>query len=254
MQTERVDIGTGPGTGYPPGSVDRVVEPGVPAYVTPGRVIGTAPISEVDRNVVIARNRVQWGPVIAGVVVSLTTMLVLSVLGLAIGASAVDQNADLSDWKTAAGLWGAATVLISFFLGGLVAAKTAAVGGSGSGIINGLVSGAATLLLLIWLATAGLTGLVGFLGSNIANLAAAAPDSVVSRVAQDVNPPAVADQAQEAVQNADQTVEATARNAADETAAGAWGTFLAMMVALVAAALGGLVGHNTRYELATGEG
>jgi len=254
MQSDRVDIETGPGVGYPAASVDRVIEPATPAYVAPSRLLGVAPISDVDQNVVIARNRVQWGPVFAGMVVSLTTILILSVLGLAIGASALDQNADMSDWGTAAGLWAAATILIAFFLGGLVAAKTAAVGGPGSGMINGLVSGAATLLLMIWLTTVGLTGLIGFFGSNIANLAAAAPDSVVNRVAQEVNPPAVADQAQEAVQNADEAVAATARDAADETAAGAWGTFIAMLVALTAAALGGLVGHNKRWELATGEG
>jgi len=253
MQTERLE-GTAPGAAYPTGSVDRVVEPGTPDYVAPSRSFATAPVAEVDRNLLIPRNRVQWGPVFAGVVVSLTTMLVLSILGVAIGASAVDRTTDLSDWKTAAGLWGAATVLIAFFLGGWVAAKTAAVGGSGSGIINGLVSGAATLLFLIWLTTTGLTGLAGFLGSNISNLAAAAPPSVVNQATQDVNTSGAADQAQQAAQNPGQTIETTARNAADETAKGAWGTFLAMAVALVAAALGGLVGHNTRRDLVIGEG
>jgi hypothetical protein len=177
---------------------------------------------------------------------------VLSVFGLAIGASAFDQNTDLTDWGTAAGLWGAVTVLVSFFLGGWVAAKTAAVDGPGSGIMNGVVAGAATLLLLIWLTTSGLTGLVGFLGSNVANLAAAVPDNVVTQVTEQA--PAAADQADEAVANAGETVQAAARDAADETAAGAWGTAIGMLVALVAAALGGLVGHNKRYDLVAGTG
>jgi hypothetical protein len=253
MQTERFED-TAPGATYPAGSVDRVVEPGTASYVAPNRGFATAPIADVGHNVMIPRNRVQWGPVFAGVVVSLTTMLVLSILGVAIGASAVDRTTDLSDWKTAAGLWGAATVLIAFFLGGLVAAKTAAVGGSGSGIINGLVSGAATLLFLIWLTTAGLTGLAGFLGTNIATLAAAAPPSVVNQATQNANASGATDQAQQAAQNPGQTIETTARNAADETAKGAWGTFLAMLIALVAATLGGFVGHNTRRDLVTGEG
>jgi hypothetical protein len=255
METGRVNVDTGPAPAYAPPVVDRVLtDTTPPLYSPPGRIIGPPAVSDVGVDLGVARNRVQWGPIIAGVVVSLMTLLVLSIFGLAIGASALDQGADLTDWGTAAGLWGAATILIAFFLGGWVAAKTAAVGGPGSGVMNGVVAGAATLLLLIWLTTAGMTGLVGFFGSNIANLAAAVPESVTSRV---VNAPATGQQvenADETAQAASETVQATARESADEVAAGAWGTAIAMLVALVAAALGGLVGHNKRYDLVAGTG
>jgi hypothetical protein len=259
METGRVNVDTGPAPDYAPPVDDRVLtDATTPLYPPSGRIIGPPAVSDVGVDLGVARNRVQWGPIIAGVVVSLMTLLVLSIFGLAIGASALDQGADLTDWGTAAGLWGAATILIAFFLGGWVAAKTAAVGGPGSGIINGVMAGAATLLLIVWMTTSGLTGLVGFFGSNVANVAAAVPASIVNRV---VSAPATgqqvenaAESADEAAQAAPETAQATAREAADEVAAGAWSTAVAMLVALVAAALGGLVGHNKRYDLIAGTG
>jgi hypothetical protein len=70
--------------------------------------------------------RVRWGGVTSGWLIALGTILLLTALGLAIGITAIgDPRA--ADRETAsglgigAGLWGAVTLLIAYFLGGLMA-------------------------------------------------------------------------------------------------------------------------------------
>src|SRR5829696_8751338 len=79
-----------------------------------------------------ARDSVRWGPIVAGLVTALTTFLLLSLLAVGIGLTAVDAGNRTTD-TNALGIGGAITGaiigLFSFFLGGLVAARTAAAVG-----------------------------------------------------------------------------------------------------------------------------
>jgi hypothetical protein len=185
----------------------------------------------VGENVLTARDRVQWGPILAGAVSGLITLLVLTVLGLAIGASAFEPGTDISDWDTWAGIWGGLSALIAFLVGGWVAARTAAVGGSFAGLMNGLMAGATILLALIVLTTTGLTNLLGFLGGNLAQ---------------------TADYAVNIAQGETATTDAEA--AFDNVRDAAWGTLVTLVGALAAAALGGLLGRYERRELIEGTG
>jgi hypothetical protein len=193
----------------------------MPAYPTTGVAVA--------ETVLPVRNRVQWGPVLAGVAASLTSMLVLTALGLAIGASAFKQGTDVTDWGTWAGIYGIATVLASFFFGGWIAARTAAVGGDFAGLVNGFVAGAASLLALIWLSTTGVANLVGFFGANVRNVT-----DVVTR---------------------NQNLATAAQNAGvsyEDVKNGAWITFVVMVAVLAAAAIGGWLGHHDRADLERG--
>jgi hypothetical protein len=190
----------------------------VPAYGTGVSVAET---------VLPVRNRVQWGPILAGTAATLTTMLVLSALGLAIGTSAFEPGTDLTDWGTSAGIYGIAAALVSFFFGGWIAAKTAAVGGQFAGLVNGFVTGAASVIILVWLSTTGLANLVGFLGANLGNVA----DFVGGDTAAGVTSTGVS---------------------FDDVEKGAWITFIVLVATLAAAALGGWLGHNDRADLEEG--
>jgi len=205
--------------------------------VTTGRRWG-APSrdTEVGENVMPVRDRVQWGPILAGVLTTIATLLLLTVLGLAIGASAFEPRDSGESIGTSAAIWGGLSAIIAFFLGGYVAAKTAAVGGPGSGLINGLMVGAAILTLLLWLTGSGIASIIGSLGSNIGDIA---------NVAQ--SDPQAQQQAQQA-----QQVDANA--AFENVRDSAWGTFVGLLLPLIAAALGGLLGHNKRRDLIQGTG
>lgn len=83
-----------------------------------------------EHDAVQVKNRVQFGPIIAGVLTTIVTMLILTVLGLAIGASALEPREAGDALGMGAAIWGIVSAVISFFLGGWVAAKTAAVAGA----------------------------------------------------------------------------------------------------------------------------
>jgi hypothetical protein len=185
--------------------------------------------------VVEPRNRVQWGPIIAGVLAALGTLLVLAILGLAVGASALEPRESGQSLGTTAAIYGAVTAIVAFFVGGFVAAKSAAVGGAGSGMLNGLMVGLAILALVIYLTGSGVGTLLGTVGSNLGDLVNVAQGQVSQ---SDV------DEAQRQAQQAD-------LNAAfDSVADGAWGTLIGLVLALAASTIGGIVGHNRPRDLA----
>jgi hypothetical protein len=141
---------------------------------------------------------------------------------------------------TAAAVWGVASALIAFFLGGWVAAKTAAVAGVGSGLLNGLMVGAAMLAIVLWLTGSGVGGMLGTIGSNIGDITSVVQEQAGG--AQEAE-----QQAQDEVQQQIQQVDP--QRAFDTVEEGAWWTLLGLILPLVASGLGGLVGHNERRDV-----
>jgi hypothetical protein len=239
-------------TGLPPSTVATGVT-GVPAV-------------EVDVADVPMRDRIRWGPIVAGVVTAFAVLLFLTVLGIALGISALGGGNDNNPqtWGTAAGIWGGLSLLLAFFFGGWMAARAAATLSESDGPLNVFVTGAATLLLLLWLATTALTGALGFFASTVSGIAGAAAPVAMEAVDQGVVPPqtqtavdqaaqnpgaaaptaaaAVPDQVQQAAQQAGETATRAA-------GPGAWGTTIAIILAIGAATLGGMVGRNERMVL-----
>jgi hypothetical protein len=196
-----------------------------------------------DRDAVEVKNRVQFGPIIAGVLTAITTLLILTVLGLAIGASALEPREVGENIGFGVAIYGIISALIAFFLGGWVAAKTAAVAGTGSGMINGLMVGAAIIAIVLWLTGTGVGAILGTLGGNIGDIVAVAQD-------EGVTSEQVQQQAEEAQEQAeeqlDQVDTATAFDAARDAA---WGTLAGLVLPLIAAGAGGAVGHNKREDV-----
>jgi len=208
----------------------------------------------IGENTMTVRNRVQWGPVIAGLITGIATLIVLTILGLAIGTSAFEPG-KTHGLGTAAGIWGAISAIIAFFLGGWVAAKTAAVGGRGSGMINGFLVGATVLALVLYLTTTGISNLLGTVGNNIGDIANVVQDQAQAEgvtTTQDAQNQAQDAQAQ-ASQAADQATSAL-QSRYDDAKKGAWGTLIGILLALGAATLGGMLGYNQRRDLIAGTG
>ncbi len=69
--------------------------------------------------------RVRWGAVLAGWAVGLATQLVLTLLGLAIGAWSIDlQEAEPAGGvPIGTGIWTGISMLISAFVGGYITAR-----------------------------------------------------------------------------------------------------------------------------------
>jgi len=166
----------------------------------------------------VPTDRVRWGPIWAGLLAAFFTLLVLSLLGLAIGASTVNagQAAQGSGNQNAgqySAIWAGISAILAFLIGGYVAGRTAA-----------LVFLLA-LPILLWLATQGLGAIIGNaghiaggLGINLGQLGTTA-----TGVSKSITP-------------------AQAQQAADTARNTAWGTLIGLLLGCGAAALGGTLG------------
>ncbi|HUY99997.1 MAG TPA: hypothetical protein VMU89_06585 [Thermomicrobiaceae bacterium] len=193
----------------PPIEDRPIQESTIPVYVEP-------PVVDAAR----AIDRLRWGPVVGGVLATLAGLIVLNVLGLAVGLSVFTTTSpSLHDLQTAAGVWGAISALIVFFVGGWLAGRTAAPGvsvrGGFPGTINGAMVWATALLALVVLGSVGIGGALGYFGASLHALAAAARGNATGSSLQTA------------------TIDA-------------WGTFIALVLTLVVAAVGGWVGYVTQ--------
>ena len=109
----------------------------------------------------------------SGFVTALGVVLLLSALGLAVGVTALgDPRNATGETATGlgigAGIWTGITLLIAYFLGGLVSAKVTDRPDRGGALMDGAVVWTLTSVFLLWLVgqgvSLGLSGLSGVLG------------------------------------------------------------------------------------------
>jgi len=193
---------------------DRVIGQ-TPTYVAPVENRYIAPARTEYLSDDTRRDNVRWGPVLAGSACAIGVTVILTVLGVAIGTSALKPGTDLTDWTTKAGIWGIITVIAAFFVAGFVAGRTAAVRSSMQAGINGFVAGAVYVTALTWFAATFGSNFLGFLGGNIASLANVASGSTNAALI-DYGP----------VKDA------------------AWGTFIVLAVGMLVALAAGSMGHG----------
>jgi hypothetical protein len=174
--------------------------------------------------------RIRWGSVLAGLFLAIGAQVMLVLLGAAIGLTVVDEarvGDPLGKIATAAGAWMALSSLVALFLGGYAAAK---LGGSirrSDGVLSGMLTWAASLVLTLMLVGSGLSAaLSGAIG--------VAQSPLLQR--QDT----LGTLQREAPARED-AIEAARRNKGD-MAKGAWGAFGGAAISLLAAIAGGALG------------
>ena len=235
---------------------DRAAESSATGRIDSTGVTGV-PAVEVDVVDVPMRDRIRWGPIVAGVVTAFAVLLFLTVLGLALGISALGGEDDPQTWGTAAGIWGGLSLLVAFFVGGWMAAHAAATLSEADGPLNGFVTGAATLLVLLWLATTAVTGALGFFAGTVGDIAGAAAPAAMEAIEEGAVPGEAETVVDEAIEDpeaavpaeVEQAAQQAGEQAAEAAGPGAWGTTIAIILAIGAATLGGMVGRNERMVL-----
>ncbi len=151
-------------------------------------------------------NKISWGAIFAGVVVALVTQLLLNMLGVGIGAAALDIGTGADNSGTAfsigAGIWWVVAGIIASALGGLTAGRLAGASPSGTAAWHGLVTWCVTTLAVMYLLSTAVGGILGgafnVVGS-IASGAGKATASTVSGVASVTDGDALGRQARELV-------------------------------------------------------
>src|SRR5690606_24037323 len=88
--------------------------------------------------------------------------MLLTSLGLAVGISAVDPSeTEASTLGTGAGIWGALSLLVSLFVGGLTATRISAITDRSTSFFEGALVWVVSVLLMAYFATSGVTTLAG---------------------------------------------------------------------------------------------
>lgn len=199
----------------------------------------------IPRGLNLMRDRVRWGPIVAGFLTALTSLLVLNLLGLAVGLTTVNagtaaaQGGPPPDLGRNSAIWGAISGIISFLLGGYVAGRTAAVFDRGWGALNGALVFLLGVPITFWLAGQGLGALLGTLGGLAPSL------NVDPATAQGAANQA-ANQAQQTAQNI-QPIDVA--QAAERARNAAWAALMAVLLGLGAGALGGWLGTRREVEI-----
>ncbi len=114
------------------------------------------------REVTYHRDIVRWGPVLGGTFAAISIMLVLTLLGVVVGLASVGPGGVISSTiSTAWAIWSAISMIIALFFGGWLAARTSAFTGPFSGIVDGSLVWATTLLLALFLTGFGVAAALG---------------------------------------------------------------------------------------------
>jgi hypothetical protein len=172
-------------------------------------------------------DRVRWGPIISGLLVSLATQLILSAMFAAIGAGNVEASGRprtiAGNVAGGVGIWSTIALLISLFTGGWVAARACGPMNRSTAILNGAILWATTVAVSSWLLASGVSGAFGVAASN-------AGEVVNQLQGRALNVPQTNVSAQQA------------RDVASGVRQGLWWFVFGSMLGLVASMLGAVTG------------
>jgi hypothetical protein len=126
-----------------------------------------SPVTPAEDARSVLLNRVSWGAVLAGVVVALVAQLILNMIGIGIGAAtldpggAADQNPSARGFSIGAAVWWTLSGMVAALVGGFAAGRLSGQPKEASAAWHGLTSWAFTTLVIFWLLTSTIGGLLG---------------------------------------------------------------------------------------------
>ncbi len=138
----------------------------------------------------IGESRIRWSAVFAGFVVGVSVQMVLTLLGLAIGAWSVDlhESQPAQGIPLGTGIWTALSMLISAFAGGFVTAHLSGAPLRSDGMYHAAVVWGVTWLLFTWLTTTAMATVIGGLfsafGSGLQSVGQAAGQGISTAVSK----------------------------------------------------------------------
>ena len=188
---------------------------------------------------------ITWGPTLMGAAVAIVTSVMLNMLGVSLGMATAAAS-QTNDGVAVAGYTGIAWVavanLIALAFGAWVAARSTHSPDHHQGTLQGVAVWAVTSLFVVYLASSALSGAT----STLLQTAGAASSQTVAQQANQGTASSqvqnAADNAQAAIDRNQPAIQQSATTAAKVTSAASFGTFLAMVLGLVAAIWGARAG------------
>lgn len=164
----------------------------IPTYPAAGSTVD-AVVPDDQRT--FMRNRVSWGAILAGVAAALVVQLLLNILGIGIGASSLDaantgDNPSASGFSLTAGIWWTLSGIVASFVGGVVAGRLCGTSDNNTARWHGFVSWCAATLIIFYMLTTAVGGIIGGTFSALGSTVGAAgrgAASAVSGIAQNTN-------------------------------------------------------------------
>jgi hypothetical protein len=112
--------------------------------------------------------RISWGAVFAGAIVSLGVLVLLTSLGAGIGLASAPAAANAANGANAAlgfgvgaGIWMLLTGIISFYAGGWIAGRLTGIARVSESVIHGIVCWATATVMLAFVFTTATVGAIG---------------------------------------------------------------------------------------------
>lgn len=192
-------------------------------------------------------DRIHWGPILAGLVVTISTQLLLSALGSAVGFTTIANSgaprSDAGDVATGVGIWSIISLFISLFLGGWVTSRACHYISRSTAILNGAILWATALALGAWLLASGVSGTFGVAASNAGTIASQVQQSGVPIPGTTTTPGTTA------TPNVTPPTAQQTREISDAGAKAGWGFTIGSLLGLAAATLGASTGaRNPRHD------
>lgn len=131
-------------------------------------------------------NEISWGAVIAGAVIGLIAQLILNMVGIGVGLSAVNAVAgdspSASSMSIGAGLWWVISGIVAAGLGGYLAGRLSGKPSHSTTAYHGLIAWAVSTLIVVYLVSSTASGLVGGAVGGATSLLGGAGKAVGSSV------------------------------------------------------------------------
>lgn len=135
---------------------------------------------------------ISWKAIFAGTVTTLSVMLILNLIGLAIGLWSIEPTEagnPMSGIGTGAVIWWVISNLIVLFIGGYVAARVGVSFQSTNGVIQGIMTWALYALISAWLVTTVLGSIISGVGNAVGGVL-----STTGEIIQDQLSPVIKEQ------------------------------------------------------------
>lgn len=213
------------------------------------------PIETTERsvtNVSEFSDRVHWGAIIAGLVIAISSQLLLSALGAALGftniAGSGAPRSNAGDVAEAVGIWTIISLFVSLFIGGWVTARACGSINKSTAALNGAILWATTLAISSWLVASGVSGAFGLVAVNAGNIANQAQQNGVN--IGDVTR-ATSNPGDTSNTNTGNVPTLTAQQTRDTAATGAkagWGFTFGSLLGLAASTVGASVGARSHHH------
>lgn len=194
------------------------------------------------------RRRISWGAIFAGTVAAIAVQLLLTLLGVSIGAWAIDPAAGQEGMQgigIGAGIWALVSFIIALFCGGWIAGRMSGLGSKLDGLLEGFLVWGAVTVLTFSLLTTTIGGIIGGAAGLAGQVVAVGGEQVEDpQQAVEEFGAAVRDVTEDpqTQQEAEETAQEVGDDVATATAAGSFWAFLALLLGAAAAALAGRLG------------